>query len=192
MKPFYLIPLIFLLSGCALMRDHITIAYNPTFYPVEEIVQVENIPVAVNVTDGRNHNAVGCKKNGYGMEMAYIIAKNDITQVLKEAIEIELQKRGFVISKGATEVCIEICKFKNNFEMGFFSSDSQSESISHVIVKDQNGTVKFSKIVMGLGCEKNCFLMMGKNARLALEAALGDTVQKIVNDPIFIDSLIRG
>lgn len=190
MKNIYLIPILFLLTSCAFKRDHITIGYAPDYCPVK-IVPVENVPVTVNVTDVRqNKNAVGCKKNGGGMECAYIVTDNDVAEVLKNAIEIELQARGFAISEGGAAIGIEFCKFNNDFKMGFFSGDACSEAIVHVLVKDR-GEIKFSKTIFGYGWEEPCFLASGKNAALSLEEALKDTVQKIVNDPAFIDSLLK-
>ena len=46
-------------------------------------------------------NKVSSKKNGYGMEMAPILANEDVTVTIRRAIEQELQSRGFSIGNEA-------------------------------------------------------------------------------------------
>lgn len=179
----------FLLSGCAFTRDHISLDYKPTITP-EKISDAKDVRVAVDVVDARlNKEAVGCKKNGYGVETAYIVADNDVTEILRNAVISELDQRGFTISEGENKVEIELCKFFNDFKVGFFSGGASSEALVTVVVKNEEGQITYTKTVMGLGVVETCFLANGKNAALALESALHNTVQTIVNDPNFIAAL---
>lgn len=178
-----------MLTSCALSRDYVTIDYQPQVNTVK-LEEVENVQVAVHVIDSRiNKSAVGCKKNGYGMEMADIIAENEIDILIKAALESELMGMGFNISEGDKEIKFEIIKFINNFELGFWNAEAKSEFIAHVLVLDREGNVRFSKTIFGLGLEKNCYLASGKNARLSLERALNNAVLKIVNDQDFIEAI---
>ena len=68
-----------LLTSCALTRDYVDIQYKPTSTP-ETVAGAENVEVAVNVKDVRVKQNIGCKINGYGMEMANIVANNDVAE----------------------------------------------------------------------------------------------------------------
>ena len=90
--------LIFLLFGsCALTQEHINLEYVPQA-GVTKISQAQGDIVRVEVDDQRTSKThVGHKVNGYGMEMAEIIADNDIPQMVKGAVESELTDRGFTL-----------------------------------------------------------------------------------------------
>jgi uncharacterized lipoprotein len=164
MKFIALIMLSCLLTGCAFTRDYVGIEYKPYFMP-QRIVGAENVEVSVNVNDVRVKENIGYKVNGYGMEMANIMANNDVAEVFKNAIICELQQRGFVITYDGSNLNIELCKFFNDFKPGLFSGS-------------------------GFGKEEPCFLAGGKNASLALERSLYHAVQKLMNDPDFILALL--
>src|SRR5262245_28010330 len=84
-----------LFSGCALNKDYIA-ASNVSQTGVAHLEEAERVVVHVEVNDARTiRDRVSVKKNGYGMEMAPIIATNDVAALLKTALETELTDRGF-------------------------------------------------------------------------------------------------
>jgi uncharacterized lipoprotein YajG len=144
MKSLIFLPLLLILTGCAFTREHVTISYNPI--PETCCEWVNNIQVSVHVIDDRvDKSIVGCKKNGCGMETAYLLANNDISEVLENALKIELQQRGFVISEGGNSIHLEIYKFRNNYEIGIFSADAKSELLIHLSVNDQYDNISILK-----------------------------------------------
>lgn len=188
MKFIALIMLSCLLTGCAFTRDYVGIEYKPYSMP-QRIVGAENVEVSVNVNEVRVKENIGYKVNGYGMEMANIMANNDVAEVFKNAIIWELQQRGFIITYDGSNLNIELCKFFNDFKPGLFSGSAKSETFLNIILK-KNGMVVYAKTISGFGKEETCFLAGGKNASLALERSLYHAVQKLMNDPDFILALL--
>ena len=134
MKFIALIMLSCLLTGCAFTRDYVGIEYKPYSMP-QRIVGAENVEVSVNVNEVRVKENIGYKVNGYGMEMANIMANNDVAEVFKNAIIWELQQRGFIITYDGSNLNIELCKFFNDFKPGLFSGSANSETVLNVILK---------------------------------------------------------
>ena len=117
-------PIIFfsiLLGGCAVTKDYVNLQYVPNSN-VQKIENSELITVTVKVNDIRViKEKVSCKKNGYGMEMAPIISKNDVVELVSYAISNELSNRGFKIKKGGVVVSVELAKFYNDFKASSFT-----------------------------------------------------------------------
>ena len=85
------------LSGCALTTDRIDIAYRPADSAVR-LAEAQGVKVMVQVRDQRiEKTKVSSKKNGFGMELAPIVATQEVAGIVKKAIESELQVRGFQV-----------------------------------------------------------------------------------------------
>lgn len=178
------------LTSCALTRDYVAIQYKPTSCP-QRIMGAESVGVAVTVNDTRGKENVGCKINGYGIEMANIMPTHDIAETFKNAVSWELQQRGFVMASRGNDLNIQLCKFFNDYKPGFFSATAGSETVLNVTLKKKNGVIAYSKTILGFGAEETCFLASGSNATLALERSLYQAVQKLMNDPDFIFALMN-
>lgn len=189
MKFIALIILSCLLTSCALTRDYVDVEYKPYSVP-QRVAGAENVEVAVHMNDLRVKENVGCKINSYGIEMANIMANNDVAEVFKNAVIWELQQRGFVIAYEGSNLNIELCKFFNDYKPGFFSASANSEAVLNVILRKKDGMIVYSKTILGFGEEETCFLTGGNNASLALERSLYHAVQRLMNDPDFIWALL--
>src|SRR5207247_6373127 len=132
---------------------------------------------------------VGSKKNCYGQEMAAIIAKEDVMDTVKQAVETELSHRGFKLSSGDTLLLIQVVKFLNDFKPGMWSGDAVAEVTMEVQIKKADGNIAYSKVVSGEGKNPNIQMASGKNAKIALDAALYSAVERLFGDPAFIDTL---
>ncbi len=181
-----------LLTGCALTTAQIPLSYIPQCN-VSKLSGTENITVTVVVHDQRdNKNSVGAKKNGFGMDMAPIVATNDVTTLFKSAIETELINRGFKLgTSNVVSVVAELNKFYNDFKVGFWAGDAVAEVTMNILIKNQNGEITYSKIISGNGKEPNIQLASGENAMLALNAALKDALDKMFNDSDFTVTLLK-
>jgi len=178
------------LSGCALTKDHIVLDYTPQ-QNIENIRGSEKVNLKFNITDARSmKDKVSYKKNAYGMEMAEIISDKDALELVKEAINIELQNRGFNTNGSDIDLNIELIRFFNDFKMGFFAGDASAEVIIGTQVKLKNGNVLYNKTITGKYVEQDIQLATGKNAKIALEGALREAVSILVNDPEFIKALM--
>lgn len=178
------------LSGCALTVDKVTLDYVPQT-GVQKVALKEPVRVNVDVVDIRSKkDRVSSKKNGYGMEMAAIVAENDVADVVANAIVAELRSRGFEIGQGHVIVNAELQKFYNDFKVGFFSGDAEAEVVINTKVQGVDKAVRFAKVVAGEGKEPNIQLSSGENAKLALDRALADAIARLFSDPAFVDALI--
>lgn len=181
-----------LFSGCALTKDYVSLSYVPQAN-APRFVGANAVSVSVGVTDNRAvKDKVSAKKNPYGMEMAAIIAKEDVADTLKRAIEAELANRGFRLSSGGVAVAAELSKFYNDFKTGFWSGSADAEVTMNVQIKRADGSIGYAKLISGIGRLESIQLMLGSNAKLALDAALKDAVAKLFNDRAFINALLRG
>lgn len=180
-----------LLNGCAASKDYIAVNYTPQAN-VAALPGAERVSVHVDVSDVRSvHDRVGSKKNSYGMEMAAIIATNDIPTLVKNSIEQELKDRGFKVAEGDVTVLVELSKFLNDFKVGVWSGDAVAELTMSVQIKKPDGNIVYSKLVTGEGEKLKIQLASGKNAEVALEGALQNAVVRLFADPLFTDGLLK-
>lgn len=170
-------------SGCALTTEPVDIPYMPgaARAPAPGAAAAT---VAVSASDARTsyRDRVSSKKNGFGMEMAPIVATNDIAQTVRAAVAQELQAEGFVIGPGGLEVAIDVVKFYNDFKTGIFAGDAVADVTLNLKVLRPDRSVAFAKLYAGEGKEENIQLASGENARLALIRALHSAVQNLVGD----------
>ena len=180
----------FLASGCALTKDYVVLSYDPQTN-VEKIKGADAVKVRVEFSDVRTvKDKVSCKKNGYGMEMAPIIARNDVAKTVKNAIETELKNRGFNLTEGSVLVFAELTKYYNDFKTGFWSGKAVAELVMSVQVKKPDRSILYSKMIAGENSH-TVQLASGKNAKIALDGALKDALSKLLGDPSFIDSIFK-
>jgi len=180
-----------LFSGCAITKAYIPLTYTAQAN-VAKVAGADRVAVTVVVLDQRlDKTSVGVKKNGYGMEMAPIIATNDVAVLLTDAIATELADRGF--NPGASNVVsvvAELNTFRNDFKNGFWAGDAVADVVMNVIVKNEAGIVVYSKLVQGQGINPNIQIASGENAKVALDSALKDAMNKLFSDQDFIDALL--
>ena len=179
------------LNGCAVTKDYVSLNYtNQT--NVIKLAGAESVSVKVEFTDTRSiKDRVGSKKNGYGMEMAAIISKEEVTDIMKKAVESELTQRGFRIAEGDFALKAQLAKFYNDFKVGFWSGDAVAEITMEVQLRNADGTITYSKLLSGEGKKENIQLASGANAKVALEGAMQNVVERLFADPIFIDTLLK-
>lgn len=189
MKYKYLILLGFLAS-CSYVPERIDVAYHPT-RQVEKIASASGVNVRVQVLDNRRDGKQVSRKKDDGIERASINLSNDIAEEIAWGIKTELVAKGFTIADGDAEVIVEIQKFYNDFKEGLFGSRGVSELILNVTVGRDDGYIRYSKTIIGIGENNNAWTHSGNNARRSLERALGDAIHKIFNDRAFIQALTR-
>ncbi len=172
-----------LLSGCALTVDEIDVPYERQNIFVV-VPNANTVKVAVVGIDQRTkyRDRVSVKKNGYGMEMAPIVATNDLARTFQSAVEFELKNAGFEINSGGKVIDIGLSRFYNDFKIGFFAGDAVADGLVHLSVRDGNGNIMYSKTYEGSFKVTNVQLAMGHNAREALIGAMADIIAKIAQD----------
>lgn len=178
-------------SACALTTDEIDVPYQPeaVHAPVSGAAAAT---VAVTAADARasHRDRVGTKKNGYGMEMAPIVATNDVVQTVAQAVTQELKAEGFDVGAGGAEIAIDVVTFYNDFKIGFFTGDGLAEVTLTVKVLRPDKSLAFAKTYTGSGKAADIMLASGSNAREALMHALSNVVGTVVSDPDLITALL--
>ena len=181
-----------LLSGCALTSDRIEIQYKQQ-QGVTQIPDASAVAVAVEVVDQRQDKSkVSSKKNAFGMELAPIVATEEVSIVVRRAIEKELQSRGFQLASQADVVHVDagLTRFYNDHKVGFFAGDAVADLNLSVTVRSTAGAIVFSRQIVAQGVEPNTQLMTGENARLALNRALENGIKLLFEDRSFISALL--
>ena len=144
----YLLVLFFALGlgACALTTEHIDVPYESAG-PAPAVSGAGHVKVEVAAMDGRTvyRDRVSSKKNGFGMEMAPILASNDIVATIGEAIESELTRRGFVIGQGGVRISLKVTRFYNDFGMGVISGDAAAEVSFDLDVLGADGATRYSR-----------------------------------------------
>jgi len=178
-------------SGCALTTERIDIGYTPQAAP-SAVPGASDVTVSVDVIDDRpDRSRVSSKKNGYGMEMAPILANEDVAVTVRKAIETELAHRGFTLSAtpALVQVSGDLTRFYNDHKMGFFAGDAVADFNLSVRVKSKDGEVLYDRQIVTQGIEPMTQLATGNNARIALEKALQDGMAKLFGDAQFLAAL---
>jgi uncharacterized lipoprotein len=183
---------VLLASGCALVEDTIPVAYTA---PANISVTPGANAVTLDVTsaDGRasNRDRVSTKKNGYGMEMAKILASNDVVAEVGNAVRVELQSLGFTIGQGGIVVKVETTTFYNDFKNGFFSGDAVAEVSFNLTAKKPDGDLVYSRSYKAVGINKDILMAAGSTAQPALETALREAIQQVVADRDLHRALVK-
>jgi uncharacterized lipoprotein len=181
------------LSGGALTTDRIDLSYAPQT-GVSAILGANDVVVSVNVNDLRQEKStkVSSKKNGFGMEMAPILANEELTVTFRKAIELELQARGFKVGDQAlVSIVADLARFWNDHKTGLFAGDSVADLNMSITVKNKSGNVSYSRNIVTQGIEPNIQLMSGENARLALDKALASGMKLLFEDQAFLAALME-
>ncbi len=174
------------LPACGLQTDMITISYAPQG-SAKAPPGASGTVVDVQVKDIRSNKSEVSKKGDEYEILAPIVVENDVAQILREAIQTELKSRGFDVGDGGSVVVAELSKFYNRFRAG----KSEAEVFIHVQVKKAKGGLVYSEIVEGKGINPNVMLRSGENAKIALEAAMQDAVNRLMTNVEFLDAIIE-
>ena len=172
-----------LVSGCALTTDKIDVPYQQ-LGAVSPVTGAAAASVSVTAQDGRSahRDRVSTKKNGYGMEMAPIVATNDIPQTVAGAVEQTLRAEGYRIEPGHAALTVDVLDFYNDFKIGVFTGDAVADVELTVTVRDPANAIVFTRTYDGGGKEADIMLANGSNARAALIKAFESCVNSMVSD----------
>jgi|SRR4051812_18383910 uncharacterized lipoprotein YajG len=171
-----------LLSACALSEDKVPVDYVPNT-GVAPVAGAEAISLTVTGADRRSQyvDRISTKKNGYGMEMARIVATNDVVEVVRGGVERELKAQGYAIGAGGLSVTVELQNFYNNFRLGLVTGGAVADVALAIKVRNAAGTLLYSQLY-DASISNDIFMASGTNAKASLEKALTIATMKIVED----------
>lgn len=182
----------FATAGCALTEDAVDIRYEAPAN-ISVAAGAENVTLNISSTDGRvsNRDRVSTKKNGYGMEMAKIVAANDVVQEIGKSVQNELASLGFKIGPGGLDIILQTTNFYSDFKTGFWSAEAVAEVAFDLNARKADGSLVYSRSYRAVGVNKDVVVMMGEQAAPALRAALRDAVQLVVRDDALHQALVK-
>lgn len=183
-----LLATIAVLGGCAFTEDTVDIKYVPT--GATAIADAK--PVGLTVVDGRTTDRarISAKMNGYGMEMAPIRSKIDVTDVVNAALKTEFEARGFHVESSGRAVTVTVNRFYNQFGTGFFSGTANGDVNLAVIVAGPGGAPLYTGTIDGTS-KMNVQMADGSNAAESLANAIADAVKKLFADPAFVAAITK-
>jgi uncharacterized lipoprotein YajG len=178
------------LSGCALTTDRIGLEYTPQA-GVAPIAGANKVAVSVQSDHRPDKSKVSSKKNGFGMEMAPIVASEDVAVTIRKAIDVELRARGFQLADGArVKLAAEVTRFWNDHKIGFFAGDAVADLNMTVSVRSKGGEQVYARQIAAQGIEANTQLASGDNAKLALDRSLASALKTLFDDRAFLSALL--
>lgn len=181
-----------ILPACALTEDVIEVRPQG-LSPPPSVLGAEAVAVSVSGQDERtsNRNRVSVKKNGYGMEMASIIASNDVVIEVARTVETTLQGMGFRTDQDRDgAVTVELLRMWNDFKIGFWSGQAVAELNATLIVRGRDGRVVYTRTYGVEATVPGILLASGGNAQLALSQALDRLAERVGTDRGLAEALL--
>lgn len=177
------------ISGCTFV-DHETIGLSYNLQAnISKIPEVHNLKVSVQVINssglkGKNRNTIGFKGNGSE------IYANDVEEVLRQALVMELEARGIKTNNDATAIIsAEVISLWNNFIPGWFSGKSVAVLKMNISIKNINEAPVYSRLLIGEGVLEDIHITSGDNARIALNMAIENGMKLLFNEQPFISAI---
>ena len=183
-----LLLIVLLTSGCAWSSESVAIHRQPV--SAAAVPGATGVAVTVAVTDSRQEREVSHKKNGYGMRGANIMAQNDIAEEIRAGVRDILSAQGFRDGSDAT-VRIDVSRFYNTFDMGFWSATANAQAIASLNVSSADGRSLYARVYTVTHPVPNVQIMTGENAGIALRAVMQALLQQIADDAELSRALLQ-
>jgi uncharacterized lipoprotein YajG len=177
-----------LVSACAWTPE--TVAIHRQSVPVAQVIGAGVVSVTVVAADARQEREISHKKNGYGMRGADISASNDIVEEVRAGVNDILTAQGFRQGSGAN-VRIELSRFYNTFDMGFWSATANAQASASLQVSSAAGRSLYARIYSGNFQQPGVQIMTADNAGNALRTALQTLLRQIADDPQLSQALLQ-
>jgi uncharacterized lipoprotein YajG len=188
MMKFLSVSMLMLTAACAWTPD--SVAVQRQAVSVAAIPGASSVSVTVASADARQEREISHKKNGYGMRAADINAANDVVEEVRAGVTEILTGQGFHAGRDAT-VRIELARFYNSFDMGFWSATANAQATANLQVVAADGRSLYSRIYSANHQMTGVQLMSGENAGSALRIALHGLLRQIADDPQLPRALLQ-
>ena len=177
-----------LVGACAWTEE--SVAVQRQAMPVASVPGAAGVSVTVSAADARQEREISHKKNGYGMRAANIGAANDVVAEVRAGVTDILVSQGFREGRDAT-VRIELARFYNTFDMGFWSATANAQAAANLQVLSGDGRSLYSRIYQSNHQMTGVQLMTPDNAANALRPALQGLLRQIADDPQLSRALLQ-
>jgi uncharacterized lipoprotein YajG len=182
-----LILMITAIGGCLMSPMSVPITYQPESN-VTPVPGASSVHVHVVGEDQRANTA-----NVGQDDQQSVATSNNVGDTARDAVQSELQARGFVIDKGpaSTEVRVQVVKLDGHFFSTLFYSSYTADLIMHVEVERPGKVIAYSQSFdVTDTTHPAVFGSVSKDFGDALSGALEQGVAKLFDDPAFINALI--
>ena len=175
------------IGGCLMSPMSVPIIYQPESN-VTPVPGASSVHVHVVGEDQRaNTSSVG------QYDQQSVVTSNNVADTARDAVQSELQARGFVIDKGpaSTEVRVQVVKLNGHFFSSLFYSSYTADLILHVEVERPGKVIAYSQSFdVTDTTHPAVFGSVSKDFGDALSGALEQGVAKLFDDPAFMNALI--
>jgi uncharacterized lipoprotein YajG len=179
--------LITTVAGCALNPLSVPVTYQPA----SNIAPVPGAPsVRVHVV-GEDQRADKTSVGEYGQQS--IATSNNVVDTARDAVQSELQARGFVIDSAPTStvVRVQVQRLSGHFFSSLIFSSYTAELIMHVEVERPGKAMSYSQSFDETDTyHPSAFASVSDDFGAALSGALTKGVAKLFDDPAFTAALI--
>jgi uncharacterized lipoprotein YajG len=175
------------MGGCAFNPATRHIDYQ-TSTGATRVANAENIAVSVTTIDSRADKKIGQRRNTYGMNLAKISSDEPVEKTVNNAIEKELQARGFRIDDNSKlKVTADVTDFFSHTELGLAVKNNAKINLS-VVVQDDGKTL-YEKQVASKGQTKSYIGQKIGDIKESLEIALSNEMTNLFDDKDFIAAI---
>ena len=171
-----------LLCGCAFSEVTVDVNYQPgTATPIANAG-----PIALAVADGRTEDRmrISTKMNGYGNEGGAVRSSRSVTDLVQDALSLEMKARGLDTTTSGTPVSVVVRRFYSQYH----TVEAIGDVVLDVSVQDKSGKPVFAQTYTGTSTIP-VMLFNGSNAADSVAAALKDTIGKMFGDQHFVAAL---
>lgn len=176
-------------SSCCYIPENIEVAYQPSISCLSKSA-LKDVIVDIRVIDSRRGGKeVGLKKGENGIHLAAIKLSNNLCEEISKVLTTELKQYGCTIGEGHHLVEVDVQKFSNDFQQGFFADKGNAEFFISVTVRKPDGMIAYAKTILGFGENRGIWVHSGENAKISLNNAFNDALSKLLTDPAFIQAL---
>jgi uncharacterized lipoprotein len=188
---------VLLSSGCALTTYEAEIGLDPETMVKSPLSTIEPLKVDLKVQDNRNpaeRDKIGMKKNTYGMELAPVVARQDVTEIIREALNTEFANNGHqVLSAGDQDaqliVEVDVNKFWSDMKIGIVDVKVQGIISTQVTIIDADSRDVLASEPIDTTATRSEQIGSGGAMERALVDALGEYVSNFSRDPTIIEAL---
>jgi uncharacterized lipoprotein YajG len=179
-------------AGCGGQQPAaLLITYTEQSY-VQSAEGASGIAVKVTVDDARaTRGQLGAVPGGVGIPDQPIVPDNDVREVLRSAIEHELEVRGFNLTPSARAgVHVTLTQFRAEFHRGLMFQTASATLTMNVQVIWPGRATPYSETISGAGQEGGIAEPSATSAGPALNRALDAAVRNLFDDDRFVSGVI--
>jgi uncharacterized lipoprotein YajG len=175
------------IGGCLMSPMSVPITYQPESN-VMPVPGASSVHVHVVGEDQRANTA-----NVGQYDQQSVVTSNNVADTARDAVQSELQARGFVIDKrpASTEVRVQVVSLSGHFFSSLFYSSYTAELIMQVEVVRPGQVIAYSQSFDATDTTHPAvFGSVSKDFGDALGGALKQGVEKLFDDPAFMNALL--